>query len=165
MKKKILLGVAVSTLVFAGGASAYFVANGDDKGNENKSARVENIKKEEPKKDVEEKPVENTETIATAQRQQTQTAQNTPSQPVAPTPEENKAKIMSVITEYVKSKGGSQSAVLAQTTCFDQIFAGSNMYSDYDNMLNFPLVQKYLTGQFAFDGAGTCKQVHRANPF
>jgi len=154
MKKKLLLGVLVPALVITSGASAYVITkDGDNK--DNKTAlRIENVKKEEPKKEeVETKPVEVAQPVA--QPQSTQTQQAPVQQPVAPTPEENKAKIMAVITDYANSKGYGQSFIYANTTCFDRAFSGNNMYSNYESLVSFAPLQQYLDGTLRFDAV--CK--------
>lgn len=78
MKKKILLGVAIPTLIITGGASAFVISN-DNKSDDKKSARTENVKKEEPKK-LEEvsKPAEEVRQVTQAQSQTVQTQASEP---------------------------------------------------------------------------------------
>lgn len=162
MKKKILLGVGITTFVFASSASAYFITSSNED-TKPTSARVENVKKEEPK-NVEEvsKPVEETEKVNPHQLQPSE--QIASPQQSNTSPEENKEKIMSVITNFAQSKGRGQSEVFAQTNCFDRAFTSGNLYGNYESLINYPSLQQYLNGTFRFDGGGTCKPIVYPTP-
>jgi len=93
--------------------------------------------------------------VDTTATQAPQQAETTPVTPAAPTPDENKAKIMGVITDYVNSTYG-QGAVYQSTTCFDRAFTSANLYGDYDSLVNFPLLKQFLAGQVVFGAPGLC---------
>lgn len=80
-----------------------------------------------------------------------------PTASATPSAADNKAKIMDVITEYAQSKDFPESAIYDQTACFDRIFTAQDLYGDYQSLLDSPLTQKFLTGKYYFDGAGTCR--------
>lgn len=85
------------------------------------------------------------------------TSTKAPAQETSPTPDENKAKIMSVITDYADRVKFPDMVTEAQTTCFDDIFVSNKMYDDYDSLINYPPMEKFLAGTEAFDGPTTCR--------
>lgn len=146
----------VAVLFAAGGAGTFALSK-------NQTPRKDVINKVSINKST---PVTSDEPVKTEAK--ATTAPSTPSQSVepkspptnpSPTPEDNKAKIMDVISAYTVSRGGTANDVTAETMCFDRVFTNANLYSDYAALSSYPLLQQYLAGSFAFNGM-TCIQTY-----
>lgn len=153
--KKMVLFPLVAGIIVVGASTAFALSNRSTPINAKNTAN-HTVKSDASMQTSTTQATPDTQT-APAPVKQAQTAQPADTTPAPPTPDQNKVQIMGVITDYASSKGWSANSTYAETSCFDHVFTGQNLYANYDSLINFPMVQKYLAGTFMFNGT-TCQQ-------